>query len=344
MTMKIKLCEAAAEPIRLGMAFIVAGFLSLVSQPSLADVLPDFRIYTSPTRLVDIGGRRLNIVCTGSGSPTVVFESGLGSPGWDWVPVHNKIAQRTRACVYDRAGLGFSDPATRPGTTANAADDLALLLRAAGERPPYVLVGASYGSMIVRMFAARNPVEVSGLVLVDGHHEDEFARINQLSSGRYAQMIGGLEKSYRDCAAASRRGMLPGSDLFKECAVPAPSFADRKLAAAHLVQLMSREYWKAPLSEMENIHGASSDQMRVVRDDLSRVPVLALIRSISPFSAPGKPPSAVSIAVEQDNVRMQQETAARSIAGRTRIVANASHAIHIDNPAAVVAAVLEFVP
>ncbi len=303
----------------------------------------DAAAYALPGKLVDVGGRKLNLLCRGSGSPTVVFESGLGGAGWDWAPVHAAVARQSRACLYDRAGYGFSDPGNRPGTTAHAAEDLDALLRNAGERAPYVLVGASYGSMIVRFFAAKRPGDVAALVLVDGHHEDEFERINGLSAGRYAAMMSGLETNFRDCKTASHRGLQPDSNDFKTCVGPPPAFADRKLAAAHLAQSLAPRYWDSTLSEMENIHTVSSQQMREVKNNLGRVPVLALVRSISPFAAPGKRPSAVSISVEKANAVMQQETADLSRAGRTRVIAKASHAIHIDNPPAVTAAVLEFV-
>jgi pimeloyl-ACP methyl ester carboxylesterase len=326
----------------------VSLFVVLACLPSLCAATKverdfDAGAYASPGRMVDVGGRKLNLLCKGSGSPTVVFESALGGPGWDWAPVHAAVAHQSRACIYDRAGLGFSDPSNRPGTTVNAAEDLAALLRYAGEHGPYVLVGASYGSMIARLFAAKHPSDVSALVLVDGHHEDEFERINKLSSGRYAQMMAGWEKSLQDCATASRRGLQPGSKDFKTCVAPPPAFADRKLSAAHLAQSLTPHYWDSTASEMENIHAISSQQMRDAKNRLGQVPVLALVRSISPFDTPGKRPSALSLSVEKENAVLQKETADLSQAGRIRVVAKASHAIHMDNPSAVTAAVLEFV-
>ena len=318
--------------------------LAAVSLPGAAAASPsgfDAGVYAKPDRLVDIGARRLHLRCQGIGSPTVVFESGVGSPGWDWAPVHAAVARRTRACLYDRAGLGFSEPANRPGTTANAADNLHALLRGAGEPAPYVFVGASYGAMIARFFAARHPGAVSALVLVDGHHEDEFERIDALSAGRYSRMMAGLQQECRACADASRHGFRPGSREHKACFAAPPLFADRSLAAAYLVQSLSPSYWDATLSEMENLHTVSSSQMRAARNGLAPVPVLALVRSVSPFDAPGKRPSALSASVEQANAEMQAETARLSHSGRTRVVEKAGHAIHIDNPQAVVAAVLE---
>jgi pimeloyl-ACP methyl ester carboxylesterase len=131
---------------------------------------------TLPPRLgrsVDVGGRTLNIYCAGEGSPTAIFESGGNDPGYDWVLVQPKVAGFTRACWYDRAGVGWSDPPTIPRTSASIANDLHELLKRADVRPPYVLVGQSIGGEYVRVFTAKYPAEVAGLVFVDSSHPDQ---------------------------------------------------------------------------------------------------------------------------------------------------------------------------
>jgi pimeloyl-ACP methyl ester carboxylesterase len=132
----------------------------------------DHRRYPRVGRAVNIGGRTLNIFCSGEGSPAVVFDSGGNQPGYTWTLVQPEVAKSTRACWYDRAGYGWSDPAPRPRTSADIADDLRKLLRAAGVAPPYVLVGHSFGGFNIRVFAAQNRSEVAGMVLVDS--ADEF--------------------------------------------------------------------------------------------------------------------------------------------------------------------------
>jgi len=124
-------------------------------------------------RAVNVNGRSMNLYCSGEGTPTVIFESGGDEPGYSWLPVQPKVAQFTRACWYDRAGIGWSDPPPQPRTSASITGDLHELLRAAGEKPPYVLVGASVGGEYVRVFAARFPAEVAGMVLVDSSHPDQ---------------------------------------------------------------------------------------------------------------------------------------------------------------------------
>jgi pimeloyl-ACP methyl ester carboxylesterase len=125
--------------------------------------------------MVDIGGRSLYLDCRGSGSPTVVFEAGAGGDADAWGVVFPEIARQTRACVYNRAGLHRSDPDPDPGRTASTvADDLEALLGAAGERPPYVLVGHSLGGVYTRVFADRFRDGVVGLVLDDAFNPDLF--------------------------------------------------------------------------------------------------------------------------------------------------------------------------
>lgn len=124
-------------------------------------------------RAVDVGGRTLNLYCSGQGSPTVILETGGNGPGYAWSPIETKLANFTRACWYDRAGVGWSDPPDGPRTSASVVSDLHEMLSRAGVAPPYVLVGASIGGEYARVYTRRYPHEVAGLVLVDSAHPDE---------------------------------------------------------------------------------------------------------------------------------------------------------------------------
>jgi pimeloyl-ACP methyl ester carboxylesterase len=125
-------------------------------------------------RLVDIGGYRLKINCTGKGSPTVILEAGLGDVSIEWKRVQPEIAQFSRVCSYDRAGYGGSDAGPMPRTSAQIAKELHALLQNAGEAPPYLLVGHSFGGYNVRVFNGNNQDEVVGVVLVDATQEDQY--------------------------------------------------------------------------------------------------------------------------------------------------------------------------
>src|SRR5437868_7715159 len=106
---------------------------------------------------IDIGGRSLNLYCSGEGSPAVVFDSGAGAPGYSWSNIQPEIAKFTRACWYDRAGEGWSDAGPFPRTSAANAQDLHGLLQRAGVAPPYILVGHSYGGLNARVYNGMYP-------------------------------------------------------------------------------------------------------------------------------------------------------------------------------------------
>ena len=127
-------------------------------------------------QLVDVGGYRLRIACQGQGGPTVVMEAAIGETGLLWSLVQPAVAQSTRACVYDRAGYGWSDPSPRPRTATVMVQELHTLLATAEVPGPYVLVGHSFGGLLVRLYTARYPQEVAGLVLVDSAHEEQYRR------------------------------------------------------------------------------------------------------------------------------------------------------------------------
>jgi pimeloyl-ACP methyl ester carboxylesterase len=126
---------------------------------------------TPPGKLVDLGGHKLHVNCTGKGSPTVVLENGLGDYSFDWTLVQNKVAAFTRICTYDRAGYAWSDPGPKPRTFGQLNLELHDALAKLGEQRPLLLVGHSYGGPVVRNFAHSYPKEVAGMVLVDAAHE-----------------------------------------------------------------------------------------------------------------------------------------------------------------------------
>ena len=127
----------------------------------------DAQAYPPPGQLIDVGGHRLHLYCTGSGSPTVVLEPGGGASSSDFGWVTPAVARDTRVCVYDRAGRGWSDPTDEPQDGAHIAADLHTLLDRAQVPGPYVLAGHSFGGLYVQSFAAQFPDQVAGLVLLD---------------------------------------------------------------------------------------------------------------------------------------------------------------------------------
>jgi pimeloyl-ACP methyl ester carboxylesterase len=134
-----------------------------------------------PGQLVDIGGHRLHLWCTGSGAPTVILDTGLGGTTADWGFVQPDVARFARVCAYDRAGMGYSDRGPSPRTARRIANELAELLARSGNSGPVVLVGASIAGFGVRVFASEHPDRVAGLVLVDASDEDDVHEVPRMA-------------------------------------------------------------------------------------------------------------------------------------------------------------------
>jgi pimeloyl-ACP methyl ester carboxylesterase len=143
----------------------------------------DAKSFPMAGQLIDVGGHRLHLSCTGSGSPTVVLQPGGGdmSSALGWIAP--AVARDTRVCVYDRAGRGWSEPADTPQDGTQIATDLHTLLQRGHVPGPYVLAGHSFGGLYVLAFAARYPNEVAGLVLVDSTAPKTAAKPGAASPG-----------------------------------------------------------------------------------------------------------------------------------------------------------------
>ena len=156
--------------------FAVTGVVILLAITGIAyqstSERADAERFPQEGKSIDVGGYKLNLNCTGNGEATVVLESGLEVSAIGWRRVQPEIAKFTRVCSYDRAGYGWSDPGPMPRTVSQIATELHTLLKTSGERPPYVLVGHSFGGLIVRMYNGQYSNEVSGILLVDSTHEE----------------------------------------------------------------------------------------------------------------------------------------------------------------------------
>ena len=146
-------------------------------------IIPPKLARTSLHRRFDVGGYRLYLNCEGKarrGGPVVLMDAGAGNSSESWLGIQPRVAEFSRVCIYDRAGLGNSDPTTHNQTHRQIALDIHNLLARAGIHAPLVLVGHSLGGINVRMYASMYPKEVVGMVLVDSAHEEQFAKMNVL--------------------------------------------------------------------------------------------------------------------------------------------------------------------
>jgi pimeloyl-ACP methyl ester carboxylesterase len=288
-------------------------------------------------RLVDVGGCRLHLACQGEGSPTVVMEAAIGETGLLWSLVQPAVAQLTRACVYDRAGLGWSDPSPRPRTAAALmVEELHALLATAEIPGPYVLVGHSLGGLLVRLYAARYPQEVAGLVLVDSAHEQQYRRAPK----EIRELLPQLEEQARQQLEGLRAliesgsldaGMLPvppglpaaAADTFRALVAASPNHIETLIAEQQAVQAIHAELAAAQITSLGDL------------------PLMVLSHG-QPMAMPGLT-DAANQANEQLWQQLQAELAGLSSQGRLVVAEGSGHYIQLERPELVIDAIAEVV-
>jgi pimeloyl-ACP methyl ester carboxylesterase len=189
---------------------VAAAALAAAIGPSHA--APGDDVYTRPGTIVSAGGARLNFVCRGQGSPTVVFDSGWGDWAPAWAVVQPRVAAFTQACSYDRAGAGFSEPGPMPRTSVVIARELRAALKGAGIDGPYILVASAFGGDPVRSFADLYSSDVAGLVLDDADASDVEPEALQADDHSGQAGLVAEMRACRDAIAAQK---------------PLPTFAGR---------------------------------------------------------------------------------------------------------------------
>lgn len=297
-----------------------------------------------PGRLVVVGNHRLHIRCEGEGAPTVVFDAALGASSLSWSLVQPLVAQAARACSYDRAGFGWSDAGPFPRTAGRLADELHELLTRAGTPSPYLLVGHSFGGLVMPLFAARHPDLVAGLILIEPAQPEEWAdppRERRVLIGRGVRLC-------RYGATAARTGVAR--------AVAALVQLGAIGAARGLVSLVSRgglrredegilapvgklprevrevlrQAWTQPKffealgSQIESICDSAAEVARETRGGFGDLPLVVMTAA----GAQHRLPADVALA-------------RRSTRGRHVVVPDSGHWLPIDAPQAVADAILE---
>ena len=280
-----------------------------------------------PGRLVDVGGYRLHLHCTGTGAPTVVLASGASAFAIDWALVQPEVARTNRVCSYDRGGMGWSDSTGLVPTAERSVTELHALLNAAGEKPPYVLVGASLAGLHVRLYQLRYRDEVAGLILVDPAHEDrlftmfkgEAVTIASLSS---TDLISTLpSRPVRVPRRQVQRGApfdeLP-PDLYRiRIALDERLIASVPAVVGPEVVHESAEGERAALAALREASAAKAHP-------LGSVPLIVLTRGVD---------------ADQGVRDVHARAAALSTNSRHTIVDGAGHEVHLFEPAVVIAAI-----
>ncbi len=266
-----------------------------------------------PGRLVSIGTHTLHLDCRGSGHPIVILESGIGGFSLEWHAVQRSLAAHTRVCTYDRAGYGWSEFGPVPRTATRAAKELHALLQAAGESPPYVIAGHSYGGFIVRLFAQYYPDEISGIVLVDASAPEQF---DLMPSSALPRALVTAQRR-----GARIRSIPEPGDIFP---------AGRRTQGIHLMLLPKARL--AYLSEMRHFERSARSLVRQ-RDATLDMPVIVISHARAIFSA---------AAGGHESERVWRELQRRMTLLSTQsdhwIAAGAGHSVHTDRPDLVVLA------
>jgi pimeloyl-ACP methyl ester carboxylesterase len=326
--------------------------LGVLAASSVGETLVPSSVYVEPESLVAIdGARRLNLYCVGSGSPTVLLDAGSGNSIATWRHVQADVAMFTRVCAYDRAGLGFSDAATRPSDLSNMADDLRRLIKAAGLPIPLVYVGHSLAGAIGLMYVAANPGDIAGAVLVEPAFAGDLDAMQaELPPGKrnaitdaFNRMLAGK----RACLALARQGELtePATDAARACLDTSwdPDAPDAVLRRAQARQLTLPRVWEAQISELANFtpdgghRDLNSRELEAVRPSFGDKPLAVLTRGVEE-GGPGVPPDYLP-EVEAAWRAGHERIAALSSRGENTIVPGALHYVQIHRPQAVIDAI-----
>ena len=270
-------------------------------------------------------GRNMAIRCSGQGSPVVILEAGRGGGvgSLSWLFVQPQVATFTRVCSYDRAGNFRSDAGPLPRDGEHIVDDLHALLSLAGEKPPYVLVGHSWGGLLIRQYASQFRSELRGMVFVDPTVRSVFE--GPIGLRRRARW----ERIAQQCLmAATARQILPGGDA--DC-LPPQGFDTPEILALY----QRPATWTTQLSEFQ-----SFDKLLASIEAAERRPYAFPLIVLSGMNQPDPGISEAQNEAEmQKLVEGHRRLAALSPAGLHRRIADASHYVHTERPEVVVAAI-----
>ena len=281
-----------------------------------------------PGELVDVGGYHMHLYCLGEGSPTVILEAGLNDFHVSWAKVQPEVAEATRVCSYDRAGLGWSEASPNPRTNEAMVEELHALLNNANIEPPYILVGHSFGGINARVFTRQHPEEVVGMVLVDSAHEEQGARLSFLKDSA-DQMIG----QFRTFAFISSFGLMALSPE----TIPNRGFPNEAYEQYRAV-LATTDYFHGAIAETTAFYFNKPSLKVTSLDDL---PLVVLTHGL-PDTSSGIEPSQQQ-EFEQEWKKMQTELAGLSSNGRQIIAEKSAHYIQLDEPELVIESILEMV-
>jgi len=301
--------------------------------------------YARPGTLVKLAsGRKLNIRCVGSGSPTVILTAGAGEQSLTWRSLQTQLARTTRVCAWDRAGFGFSDPSPQTQDVVHTTNDLEAVLAAPDTPPPYVLVGHSLGSYETLMFVFRHPHEVAGIVLIDPAAPYQNQRLSRAAPHTYAAIDAIQQEQIADLKSCIDRMQRSSQDATFEAKCLSPPMPEYPASLNRaLNQLERNANAKANfLSLLDNAFTAKdSQEIAASWKSLGPLPLIVLTAGELPPLPLDAAGQAQKPQLQAEWSKMHDEIAALSTHGVNRTVTGAMHYIYVDRQAVVVKAVLE---
>jgi pimeloyl-ACP methyl ester carboxylesterase len=306
--------------------------------------------FSAPGRLIDVGGWRLHLNCSGqkvSSRPTVILEAGAGDFSVDWSLVQPLVGRFARVCSYDRAGAGWSDLGPRPRTLHQHVWELHALLGKAGEKAPFLLVGHSYGGWLVRLFAETYPLDISGLVLVESGAEDPLRVINgkvtrasELAKGQPVPPVktsdplrqSDIPPRIVDVIQSSIRSMGGHFNDPPRDKLPPEARRMREWSLSQIKHAASNDN---PFEADELVAMRAERQKK--RNVLGSVPLIVISRGVLDEEGPQ--------AVERENAHREDQTALTTLssAGKQIIASKSGHHVPLDEPNVVASAIRELI-
>ncbi|OED38123.1 hypothetical protein AB833_20790 [Chromatiales bacterium (ex Bugula neritina AB1)] len=260
-----------------------------------------------PGQLVELENHRLHADCRGKGLTTVLFEAGLGGSALEWVPIRDQIAGRTRVCIYDRAGYAWSDPSPYPRYARQLAAEASAMLHKLGLTQSLILVGHSFGGLVVRELAGLPGIQVKAMVLIDSSHEDQF---------KHMRVEGG-------------KAIVPTGEHFVFSPGDAPENLPQQLRRKIKALSRMRKTYAATHAEMAKFTD-SADQVASTRS-VVEYPVTVVSRGLDlyPVAATGLDRNTIWQQLQSDLVSLSSD-------GRFVLAQNSGHHVHVDDPALIV--------
>ena len=294
-----------------------------------------------PGKLVDLGGHKLHINCTGKGAPTVVIENGLGDFSFDWVLVQRKVSSFSRVCTYDRAGYAWSDPGPQPRTFAQLNLELHDALAKLKEHGPFLLVGHSFGGPVVRNFALMYPHEVAGIVFVDAAHEGLRVGVGGRATIRLGEDAKGrsIPPPHENMKSSGRPSTPP----------PAGPQPEQPLEALYQALPPAEQRMHLWAQALPEIDGAENSQREWSGEyyakqlaspqagTLGSIPVIVLTRADGGFGNDQDVPAA-----QQEKERKEGQAKLAQLSTNSRqILVHSGHNMELEAPDEIVAAIRE---